>query len=65
MKRTFDDFFKRNSELSFRRMKVIIKFELFKQFHPIKAVFVYGKFKRIANGLRQQMLDNYKQGYYI
>lgn len=64
-KRTFGEFFQRDNELAFRKLKVTSKWIIFSQFHPFKSLFVYGKFKRVANGLQKQIEDNRIAGYWI
>lgn len=64
-KRTFGEFFQRDNELAFRKLKVTSKWIIFSQFHPFKSLFVYKKFKRVANGLQKQIDDNRQAGYWI
>ena len=64
-KRTFGEFFQRDNELAFRKLKVTSKWIIFNTFHPFKSLFVYGKFKRVANGLQKQIEGNRKAGYWI
>jgi hypothetical protein len=64
-KRTFSEFFKRDTELRFRKLKITSKWIIFNTFYPFKSLFLYKRFKRVANGLQKQIEDNCKAGYWI
>lgn len=34
-------------------------------FYPFKSLFLYKRFKRVANGLQKQIEENCKAGYWI
>lgn len=62
-KRSFNEYFERSVTLSIRYMRVRTKYAIFRQFNPVKALFIIKRYKRIIKMILAAVKENNKKGY--